>query len=326
MRTLAIILSFLMILPTAGAFGFWLIEGWSLLDSVYMAIITLSTVGYEVVQPLSDAGKIFVIVYIITSLSIVIYSLTKIGEMAVGGELKRILRRRLMNQKISALHHHYIVCGAGRMGSAICYQLDKAGQAFIVIDKDPDKIEQARERGWVSLEGDATSDEVLKEAKLETARCITTVLPNDSDNLFTVMSARLLNQGLKIISRANDESAVNKLRRAGANRIVNPYNTGAVKISQLMINPQLEEFIEILGDQEPGIDLTITHVEKASKLEGQTLEDLKFSDRGVIVIAIREKSGRILLPPPKNHVLSVSDSLVTVGRTSSLQSALDIKS
>ena len=326
MRTLATLLSFLIILPAAGTLGFWVIEGWSFLDSLYMAIITLSTVGYEVVEPISDAGKVFIIIYIITSLSIVIYSLTKIGEMAVGGELKSILRRRLINQKINALHEHYIVCGAGRMGAAICSQLEKAKEPFIVIDKDPEKIDQARERGWISLEGDATSDEVLKEAQLQTALCITTVLPNDSDNLFTVMSARLLNHSLKIISRANDESAINKLKRAGANRIVNPYSTGAVKISQLMINPQLEEFIEILGDKELGIDLTITHVERASKLEGKTLEDLRFTDQGIIVIAIRGKNGKILLPPPKNYVLNASDSLVTVGTTESLQSALDIKS
>lgn len=322
MRQLSIILALLLVLPALGTIGFQMIEDWNFLDSLYMSIITLSTVGYEIPHPLSGAGKLFVIAYIVVSLSIVVYSITKIGEMAVGGELKMLFKRRIMQRRIKGMSDHFIICGAGRMGSAICSQLESAGHTFVVIEKSPERVHFAHERRWHCIEGDATNDDTLKMAKLSEARCLTCVMPNDSDNLFTVMSARLINPGVQIISRANDESAISKLRRAGANKIVNPYSTGAVKISQLMINPKLDDFIEIIGEGNLGIDLSLLHVDGASSLRGQLVGAMEASKSKIAIVGIKTADGQLLLPAPSTHKLALNDAIMMVGKTKDLQSFL----
>lgn len=323
MRQLIIIIILLFVLPTLGTIGFQIIEGWGFIDSLYMSIITLSTVGYEVAHPLSPEGKVFVVAYIVISLSIVVYSITKIGEMAVGGELKMMIKKRIMQQRIKGMSNHFIICGVGRMGSAICTQLQNAGHTFVVIEKCPERVGFANEKKWHCIEGDATNDEILKIANLSEARCLTCVMPNDSDNLFTVMSARLLNPSIQIISRANDESAVDKLRRAGANKIVNPYSTGAVKISQLMINPKLDDFIEILGEGNLGIDLTLLHIDPASQLIGKTVNDIDVSNKNVAIVGIKTSDNKLLLPAPIDHRLTIHDSIIAVAKTMALKEFLE---
>ncbi|MCX6131933.1 MAG: potassium channel protein [Proteobacteria bacterium] len=324
MKTLIRIIFILIFLPLIGTFGFMLIEKWRFLDSLYMAFITLSTVGYEVVKPLSDSGKVFVILYLGIGLSIFVYSLTQIGEMAVSGELKRLLGGRFMNRQIAGLTKHYIICGIGRMGQSVAEELHKKQHPFVVIEKDPARAEHALQAGWLCITGDATDDEILQAAGLTKARCLATVLPNDADNLFTVMTARLLRKDLTIITRASNDKSITKLRRAGATRIVSPYSTGAVKIFQLMINPQLEEFIEIIGDQGLGIDLTILHVDRHSRLLGKTLKDLRLPDQEIMVIGMRREGQKLELPPPLDVRLKEHDSLIVVGKSAAIHSIFGI--
>ncbi len=308
----------LIVLPLVGTVGFMMIEDWRFLDALYMSFITLSTVGYEVVHPLSDGGKVFVIVYLGVGFSFFFYSLTQIGEMAVKGDLQRLLGGRIMERQIKALEHHAILCGLGRMGRAIAHEMAAKGQKFVVIDRDPERVERARQEGWLCLRGDVSDDNVLKQAGIERARCLATVLPHDADNLFCVMSARLLNKELTLITRASNESAIDKLKRAGATRIVSPYTTGAVKISQLMIHPELEDFFEVFSDKNLDIDLTIVHVEKSSILCHKTLRELALMQKGVMVVGLRRKGQKLELPPPLDVPLEERDILIAAGKSTQL--------
>lgn len=313
MRSFVRLLLILIILPFLGTLGFHWIEGWRWIDSLYMAFITLSTVGYEVVAPLSDAGKVFIIIYLALGFSVFFYSLTQIGEMAVGGDLRRLFRRRMMHRQIKDLDQHFIICGMGRMGSGIARELHKKKQPFVIIEKDSARVEAALLDGWRCIEGDATNDDVLRNAGIDRALCLATVLPHDADNLFTVMSARLLNKTMTLITRASDEASIDKLKRAGATRIISPYSIGAVKIAQLMINPQLEEFIEIFGEHELDIDLTVVKVDQQSPLQGRNLKQVQQEAKGLLVVGLRREGQKLLMPPPDDEILKPKDSLIVVG-------------
>ncbi|MFY7927811.1 MAG: potassium channel family protein [Oligoflexus sp.] len=316
------LLLILIVLPIIGTIGFMIIEDLRLLDAAYMAFITLSTVGYEVVKPLSDSGKLFIIVYLVLGFSLFFYSLTQIGEIVVNGELQRILGGRLMHRQIKSLSNHAIICGLGRMGQGIAKEMHRKGEPFVVIDLSAERFEMAMKEGWACIKGDASEDDILQEAGIEHARCLATVLPHDADNLFCVMSARLLNKNMTIITRASSESAIDKLRRAGATRIVSPYSTGAVKIAQLMHHPELEDFIEIFTDRRTDIDLTVFRIEKNSPLVGRCLRDLNLIQQGVMIIGLRRDGQKIELPPPVDIALKVHDTLIAVGKAVQLSKVL----
>lgn len=312
------IVAILIILPIVGALGFALIEGLRPLDAAYMAFITLSTVGYEVVQPLSDRGKIFVITYIVLSFSLFFYCLSQIGEMLVQGDIQRILRGRFMHRRVSELDGHAIICGLGRMGQSIAREMQLKGKEFVIVDRDADRIELATEQGWRCVKGDVSDDDVLRQAGIERAQCLATVLPHDADNLFCVMSARLLNKDLTIIARSSSDSATIKLKRAGATRIVSPYTTGAVKIAQLMVHPELEDFIEIFADRNTDIDLSVVRVDRDSPLLGRRLADFDLSRQGIMIIGLRKKGQKVQLPPPLDVALAEDDTLIAVGKGQAL--------
>jgi voltage-gated potassium channel len=317
------LLLILIVLPIIGTIGFMTIEKLRWLDAMYMAFITLSTVGYEVVKPLSDGGKIFVIVYLVLGFSMFFYSLSQIGEMLVKGELQRILGGRLMNRQINGLSQHAIICGLGRMGQGIAKEMHRKGEDFVVIDLSQDRIDLARKEGWPCIKGDASDDEILRQAGIERARCLATVLPHDAENLFCVMSARLLNKPLIIITRASSDAAIDKFKRAGATRIVSPYSTGAVKIAQLMHHPELEDFIEIFSDRRTDIDLTVFRIDRHSPFIGKCLRDLNLIQQGVMVIGLQRSGQKIELPPPIDQPLKEHDTLVTVGKAQNLSRVLE---
>lgn len=312
--------SILIILPCIGVLGFMWIEDYRFLDALYMSFITLSTVGYEVVKPLSDPGKVFVVSYLAVGLSVFFYCLTRIGEMAVDGQLHRFLGGRLMDRQIRKLRNHLIICGAGRMGSAIAQQLYSAGEDFVIIDKSEERLEAAKQLGWTWLHGDGTSDEVLKSAGVEHARCLASVMSNDADNLYAVLSARMLSKELTIIARASDDSVMTKFRHAGADKVVSPHATGAVKISQLMINPHVQEFIELFADQNIGIELTVVQLDEKSPYVGRRLHELALTRKGVMIIGIKRPGAvdSLLLPPPHDEILRNEDSLIAVGKAESM--------
>lgn len=322
MAQLVRLLSIIILLPIIGAIGFSVVENLGPIDSLYMSFITLSTVGYEVVKPLSDSGKIFVICFLVIGFAIFFYSLSQLGEMLVKGDLKEIVKRRIMDKQNRELSGHAIICGLGRMGQSIARELSNKGRNFIIIDLSQDRIDLALREGWRCIKGDASDDSVLISAGIEKAKCLTTVLPHDPDNLFCVMAARLLNRNLTIIARSNSDGAVSKLKRAGATRTVSPYSTGAIKISQLMIHPELEDFMEIFNDRETGVDLTVVEIDKNSIFYGSCLKDIDFESLGVVAIGLQQHGLKMQFPPRLNQVLDVKDVLIVIGNIANLNKML----
>jgi voltage-gated potassium channel len=305
------ILIFLII--SLGTTGFIVIEGWDFLDALYMTIITLTTVGYSEVHPLSTEGRIFNIFLIVGGVGTVFYALSTGAKLVLEGELQELFGRKRLEKKIKELNHHYIICGYGRMGKIICKELKAKGVKFIVIEKNSAKL-PAREDILI-LEGDATQDEVLQEACIERAKGLISVLPTDAENLFVVLSARGLNQQLLIVARAGEEGSEQKLVRAGADRVISPYHIGGLRIAHTVLKPAVVDFIEF-ATKSGNIDLQMEEVTitEGSRLIGRTLDESGIGrDLGIIIVAIRKSSGEMKFNPTSRNTIEVGDTLIALG-------------
>ena len=326
LRRLGLIISFLLLLTTVGMIGLRLITGASWLDCLYMTVITLTTVGFSEAVPLDDAGKAFIIVYLVLCLGIFTYSAFQLGQWIVNAELRSVLENRRMDQSIARLRDHFIVCGYGRMGSTICTYLSDRKRPFVVIDTDEDRLRECcGPNNWNFVIGDATDDNILEDAGIARASSLASVLPTDADNVYVVLSARLLNSRLKIIARASDEKAILKLDRAGATRVVSPFSSGAVKMARFMLNPSIEDFLEIADERGNELELADVHISDQSQYVGKRLMDTDLRDKGVMVIGIRRSTGERLMPPPGTAVLQAGDSLFAFGSSEAVTEIIDAK-
>jgi len=314
MRQIAYILAVLTTFPVIGAVGFRICEGWDWLQCFYEAVIIRTTVGLSASgdQTLQPVTKAFIIAYLVVGVGVFTYSASKLGQQLVNLELRRLLERRRMDRTIEQLRDHYIVCGFGRMGHTICQYLDLRRKPFVVIDIDPKKFEE-RPESWLYLVGDATHDETLRKAGIDRAKALASVLPTDADNVYVVLSARLLNDQLQIIARASDEKAIQKMERAGASRVVSPFSSGAMKMARFMLNPSIEDFLEVTDDRGSQLELADVQVATGSRLVGKRLMDTDLRERGVMIIGIRRSSGERLMPPPGTAVIEPGDCLFAFG-------------
>jgi voltage-gated potassium channel len=323
MRRVVSIASLLVLLILIGTIGLRIIEGSSWLDSLFMAVITLTTVGFEDVVGLSPLGKMFVIVYLVMGLGMFTYSAFQLGHWIASDQMRSLWEKRRMLKKINALENHFIVCGMGRMGETICHYLSERGKQFLVIDVDAERLaEVCEELGWLYIHGDATDDEVLQSAGVTRARSLASVLPTDADNVYVVLSARIMSAELKIIARAGDEKAASKMERAGATRVISPLSTGAVKIARFMLNPSIEDFLEIADEHGNELELADVQITENSVYAGKTLMETDLRDRGVMVIGIRRKNGERLMPPPGSSVIQPGDSLFAFGSVAAVNAMI----
>jgi voltage-gated potassium channel len=322
MRTLITTICLLFALTLIGTLGFRLFGGHPWLECLYLAIITLTTVGSR--DPGQSTGTmLFVIVYLVMGMGIFTFSAFQIGSWIVSADFQEMLEKRRMQKEISQLNGHSIVCGLGRMGQTICEYLAERNRAFVVIDRDEDHIVSVcREKGWLHIVGDSTQDDVLLAAGVERASSLTTVLTTDGDNLFVVLSARMLNVKLKIIARAAEEDSISKFERAGATRVVSPFSTGAVKMARFMLNPSIEDFIEIADSRGNDLELADIQLEESNPLVGRKLMETDLRSRGVMVIGIRRASGDRLMPPPGDAILHAGDCLFVFGNAENVNSIL----
>ncbi len=319
MKRIFIILGLLFALIITGAVGFRLIEGARWLDCFYMAVITMTTVGYGEIIHLSDAGRIFVMCYLMISFGLFTFSAFKMGEWLVSRELQDILERRRVNKKLAALSGHYIICGLGRMGLSICDYLEVRGKSFVVVDTDEPTLRQNCEsRQWLFITGDATDDTVLKQAGIDRAQALATVLPTDADNVYIVLTARLLCPKLQIVARASSEKAVVKLQQAGATRVVSPFSTGAAKIARFMLNPNLDDFLEFADRRGGEMELVEVLITPASPFANKPLKDMNLAQRGAIIIGIRRSNGERIMSPSGTTVVHEGDCLFAFGNTDSV--------
>jgi len=313
MQRVATILMLLLSLTVVGVLGFRVIEGWGWIDCVYYTVVTVTTVGYEI-EDLSDEGKLFVIVYLVSCLGIFTFSAFQLGQWVVSDEIRSIWEVRRMQKKINQLNDHFIVCGIGRMGRTICENLEQQGIPFVIVDNSEERLEDLTlQKSWMYVQGDATDDTVLQRAAIDRAKSLATVLPTDADNIYVCLSARLLAPELQIVVRASDDKAAEKMRQAGANRVVSPYRQGALKIARFMVSPNVEDFLEIAGTRGQDLELADIQITEGSPYIGKRLTETNLREMGVMIIGIRRESGDRLMPPPGTAIIEKGDCLFAFG-------------
>lgn len=322
MTTTVILRSILLLvmLPILGAAGFMWIEGWSFLDSLYMSVITLTTVGFQETHPLSDSGRVFVMVFLVVGVGAFLFGVVQVGERLLHIQLSEVLGTRKRLSVIRGLSGHIVVCGCGRMGRALCEQLQRQGNSFVVIDRDRDtlaRLNDAHAR-WPVIVGDATDDRVLEEAGVARALGLAAVLSSDADNLYVTISARLLNPELQILVRTTEERNIEKIKRAGANRVVSLYEAGAHKIARLLANPNLDDFVEVLGTRSATVDLAQFTVGESAAFCGKRLSETSFRGEEVLIVGVLKPSGELLMPPPSATIIEAGDRLFAVGTSAAL--------
>jgi len=314
----------LAVVISSGACGYMLIEGWRPLEAFYMTIITLSSVGFMEVHPLSDTGRIFTVFLILCGSGILIYAVSIITAFIVEGELSDVIRRRKMNRKIEQLTGHYIVCGADRTGRYAIEELLKTKRAFVVIEKDPVKAKELSERGILCAEGDATHDAALLKAGIGKAKGLITSLHSDAENLFVVITARRLNPSLRVISKAVEEESEQKIRMVGADGVVMPDFIGGLRMVSEMVRPSVVNFLDImLRVKDKAIRVEEITVSGSSPLIGKELSASGLLDReGVSVVALKDvasdtytfnPSGKTVLE--RDHVLIVMGDVERIRET-----------
>ncbi len=312
------VLVLVVLMVAFGTAGYMILEGWSFLDAFYMTVITLTTVGYREVHELSFGGTIFTIVLIIGGVGTFFYAITAGGQIILEGELSQIFGRRRLEKKIKELRGHQIICGYGRMGKIIAREFQGEGVKFVVIEKSPPPAEERE--GILMLEGDATRDSILKEAGVERASGLVSVLPSDAENLFVVLSARGLNADLLIVARAGEEGSEQKLLRAGATKVVSPYHIGGLRMAHTVVKPTVVDFLEF-ATRSGNLELQIQEiqVQEGSNLIGMTLEECGIGrDLGVIIVAIKQQAGETRFNPTFRSRVGVGDTMIAMGEKSKL--------
>jgi voltage-gated potassium channel len=302
----------------AGTIGYMLIEGWTPLDSIYMTVITVSTVGFGEVHPLSEAGRIFTIILIIGGVSGALFVFSALIDYVIEGRMGIARRKRHMKAKIAELKDHFILCGYGRVGEEVARIFTEEGVPFVTIDSRPENIALAEEQGYLCLLGDATSDKVLLEAGIERARALVAAVGSDVDNTYIVLSARGMRPDLFIEARASTKEAEAKLKTAGANRIVAPNSIGARRMALLAIRPTVADFIDTVSFRR-GRELQMENivVPDSSPLVGQTVASIRQQSRANI-LAINRKSGKLLTNPGDEESIELGDRLIIMGTAEQL--------
>lgn len=300
-----------------GTVGYMFTEEWSFMDAFYMTIITISTTGFREVRPLSTSGMILTVWLIITGVLAIAYTGGRGVQLLVESQ---ILRRRRMSKKLESVSEHYIICGFGRMGRQIAEHLEENKLEFVVIENEPHNVSTLVELGYLFVDADATDDDALIKAGIERAKGLVAVLSTDAENVFTTLSARELNKNLFIVSRAIDEGTEGKLKKAGANRVVKPYELGGNRMVQLLLRPGVTDFIEgVAKRRKVHISLEEIEVRKGSQLVGMTLAESPIrSELNIIIIAIDKSGDKFVYNPQSSAKIEAGDKLIAIGQLENL--------
>ncbi len=315
-RSLLILFILFAALLIFGTAGYIVLLDVSTLDALYMTVITIATVGFREVAEMDANAKIFTIVMIFAGLGLVGYSLTSLVAFFTEGELRLAIRRNRMENKIRALHKHYIVCGAGETAQNVMAQLQAGKVPFVVVDLREDKIKEFHDRGILAIHGDPTHESALEQANIGKAEGLICALSSDTENVFTILTARYLNPDLYIISRAIEPHAHEKLRMAGANRTISPNEIGGRRMAAMVLRPSIFSFLDVVtyaGDDIFNLEEVI--LGDKSELSGFTLREAKIPDRtGLIVMAIKKNGSRTMIFNPKaDESIHAGDALIVLG-------------
>jgi voltage-gated potassium channel len=313
----------LFLVLSIGTGGFMLIEGWGLIDSFYMTIITVSTVGFSEVDTLSLEGKLFTAALIISSFGTFAYSITSITKYLVGGEYRKIIREKKLMKDLKKFHDHVIICGFGRVGQQVAQDLISVKIDFVILEKDHEIVDQYElNKDYKFLQGDATEDENLRKANMADAKAVISCLPKDADNVYVVLSARELGKHLLIVSRANNASAVSKLKSAGANNVILPDSIGGSHMASLISNPDVMEFLDILrvqGTEGANIN-SVSYDELPETWRNKTIKELDAHQiSGVSIIGFKTADGEYIINPDESLKVIEGTRLFVIGSTEEIK-------
>jgi voltage-gated potassium channel len=320
MRKLVVALAVLVAVTLLGALGYVAIEGASFLDALYMTVITLSTVGYGEAFPLGRSGRIYTVVLIVAGTGTTLYLISVIAQIVFEGRLRELFLRSAMQRRIDSMSGHIIVCGFGRFGRVVVEELLAAAEPVLVIDRDPGVAADLETLGVPYLIGSSGAEDVLSRAGLERARAVVAATGSEAENVFITLSARELSPSLEIHARGESDSAVRRLRRAGANHVTALFRTAGQRAAATLLRPTVVDFLEIAHPRqgEP-VDLEEVRVCKGSALEGQSLAEIESSVPGVRVIAVKRTGERVRLAPGPAATVGAEDHLVVIGERDPLQ-------
>jgi len=302
-----------------GTLGFYWLEDWTLAESLYVTVTTLATVGYGDYHPTSSTSRAFATVFMLFSIATVGLLLSAAIQSLVETELDEAFGRRRKRREMNKLNNHLIVCGAGRVGSRVIRELRRAGEPFVVIERDPLHVAGLADDGGHVLIGDATSEETLREAGVERARALAACLPDDADNVYVVLTARGISPTLHIVARAVEEQAEPKLVRAGANRVIAPIIIGGQRMTQALLRPAVDDFIDSITADTLDLNFEEVLIAPDSAYAGHKLRFTNIStELNTVVVAIRRKDGEMLFNPSADARIEQGDLLIAIGRAESL--------
>jgi voltage-gated potassium channel len=307
---------------TGGTVGFVVIENYPWFDAFYMTLITVTTVGYAEIHPLSEGGRIFNSFLIFFGVVILLLAVGAMTQTVIELELNQFFGKRRIKNMIDKLDGHFILCGFGRVGRGAAEELRQAGVLFVVVDNDENKVERAIHDGMLGVVADASRDETLRDVGIDKARGLIATLSSDADNLFLVLTAKTLNPNLQLTARIAEESSEQKMRRAGADYVFAPYNSTGHRMVQALLKPHVMQFLDFTTQANMGINVGIEQVqiEESCKYRGRALSEMQISrDTGVIVLAVRRANGDMSFNPPPESKLAAGDHLIAMGQPESLR-------
>jgi len=303
-----------------GTSGYMIIEDWDFVDAFYMTVITLTTVGFGEIHELGDAGKVFTVLLILAGVGVILYIISMVTQFVVEGRIREVLGRRKLEKNIQKLKYHYIICGYGRVGQTICDMLSSKLLKLVVIDNNPEKIEQLHKKALLYIIGEATDENILMAAGIERAKTIITALRTDMDNVYVTLSARGINPNLFILARSGPVGSGKKLLRAGANKVVCPYRKGAIRMAQTILRPTVTDILDLaMMDTNIKFQMEEIPVNSSCNLTGIPLQDSGIRrDLNLIIIAIKKASGDIFFNPSSVATFEAGDTVIVIGETDNL--------
>jgi len=317
MRLLALIAATL----AFGTIGYVAAAGYPLFDAFYMAVMTMTTIGYGEIRPLGEAGRVFNVFYMMLSVSVLFLTFGMVTQSVVEAQFAGYFGKRRARKMIDSLNGHYIVCGFGRVGRGAAAALRAAGMTVVVLDRREDRVDWAMKDGYIGLFGDSTRDEILKEAGVMRAAGLIAALATDADNLFAVISAKALNPAIRVGARAAEEEAERKMRQVGADSVFAPYSMTGTRLAQSLLKPHVHQFLDF-ATTNPELNVRIEQIRVAggSELAGRSLSEMKFrSEMKVIVLAIRRAAGEMIFNPAAETQVESQDHLIVMGEPEPLR-------
>ena len=326
LRRLRLTFALFALVVALGITGYMVIEGWSFTDAAYMTVITITTVGYREVHPLDVTGQFFTMLLVFAGVGIAFYLFVSIAEFMIEGHLSGILTERRVEREIRTLENHYILCGYGRVGENVADEFRASHSPFVIIENNPGRVQECRDRGFLCIEGDASSDEILLKAGVERASGLVAAVDNDADNVFVTLTARVLNPKIDIVARSILAESREKLIRAGANRVVSPSIVGGKRMASILVRPLVSDYLDVVtfGD-DLEYRLEELAVSSTSKCRGKTLAETDIRKRtGAVILAIKKRSGEFNTSPTATTVLEQADHVVILGTRGQLDAVQDI--